>query len=557
MPPNLRISLSKEDKYSIPPLSRLIGDELDNFYQLGLKDRERHHLLLSHATGLFRLPWKGANSALQETMKALMFPALEMHPRFKKRIQAYAEGLDRPVREVAFALLVPELMCFMNNWIPGIPHTIFGCSSFFVWCEKRDQLVHGRILDFPFHSSFDTNERFVQSALDGGPVTFSFSSEGFPYPSITAMTESGISLALHQKFGQTFYYQGTPIFDLAYEMLQKCDSREECIRFLKRQKSITSWSMYMGFQDGKILSAELDGELFHYNPHQISEKKMHYFCNVRENPNMISNETLPYGFNEYNQMRLNIRSLKEKKFLSASKSKSWSAEKLIRFMGTSYDQGKIESQDWQMDPLTPSTLQTVAMIPGIGEALFLPGKAPKFFNGEIISIENAFNEPKTQIKHIKGKVDPSAYQKGTYHYMQSQVAHDLGDYHHCYHHIQLAIDFFGEHPMGNIALFYFSVFQYIHEEHKKVLSNLLKNFKSLDGFLPTYLADHNSLFIARLEKILKNKITIGIDEIQHPSLQKVFEFEKSMPLLLFHKSTSKLMAPRLELLDIIYPHVRT
>jgi hypothetical protein len=136
------------------------------------------------------------------------------------------------------------------------------------------------------------------------------------------------------------------------------------------------------------------------------------------------------------------------------------------------------------------------------------------------------------------------------------VANDLGDFHKGYHHIQLAIEFLEGFPYQTIAKFFFCVFQYMHETEKKALGNLLKDFKELDETLPSYLQDHNSLFIARLEKILKGETTVGIDEIQHPVLQRIFEFEKKMPRLLFHSITKEVMNPRLDVLDIIYPHVK-
>lgn len=537
------------------PIHCLIGDTLENFYQLGLKDKDRHRLLLDHANGLFRTRWSALNKGMQEVLKAIITPATQIHPRFRKRLEAYAEGLGERPSEVAMGLLVPEMMSFMDKWIPGLPHNLLGCSSYFIWDHKREAMVHGRTLDFPFHNSFDRHERALQTTLDDGPVTFSFSSAGFPYPSITAMTDAGVTIALHQKFGTTFNYQGTPIFDIVFELLQNVSSREEAIRFLKKQNSITSWALYMGFSGGNVLSAEIDGENFDYSVHQATPGKCLYFCNVRENPNLISHEVTPYGFQLYNEMRIRMRDNKLKKFTS-SKDNEWTAEKLIRFMGVALEQEKIAPQNWQADPMTPASLQNICLIPDTQEALVITGKAPKFFTGEVLRIENTFSRPSSSPLKIRGKTNTPLYRKGVYHYMQAQVAKDTGDDHQAYHHIQLAIECFGDNPYGTIARFFFLVFQYMHETHKKSLAQILKEFKELEGKLPPYLQDQNQLFIARLEKIIKGETTVGIEEINHPALQRIYEFEKKLPRLLFHKVTKELMAPRLELLDIIYPHVK-
>ena len=548
------MSPKSENSSSTPALIKLIGDEQENFYQLGLKDKQGHQLLLEHSLGLFRTPWKLVNTSMQEVLKTIVTPALEMHPSFKRRIEAYSEGLGRKPSEIALAYLIPEMMCFMDKWLPGIPHTLLGCSSTFSWCSKREALVHGRILDFPFLGSFDRQERAMLTQLSGGPKTLSFSSSGVCYPSITAMTENGVTLALHQKFGSTFHYKGTPIFDLVYNLLQNVSTINEAIAFLKRSSSLTTWSLYMGFSNAQVLEAEIDGANFYHTIHQVEPGKLLYFCNERHREADRLVESAPYGFQHFNEMRK--ESAQKKRALFEKKDKEWNAEKLLRYQGFALEQRTKQSQQWIADTLTPSSLQNVCMIPALGEALAIPGEAPKFFNGEAWSLTKTFSAVESKIVKLRGKSNSPHYQKGLGHFMRSQVAHDTGDIHGVYHNIQLAIDYFDGDAYQVVARFYFLVFQYIHEDHRKTLSSTLNGFKELDGKLPPYLNDHCTLFIARLEKITRGSTTVGIDEIQNLNLQRIFDFEMKMPRLLFHRATRELMAPRLELLDIFYPHVK-
>ena len=310
----------------------------------------------------------------------------------------------------------------------------------------------------------------------------------------------------------------------------------------------------MGFADGKVLEAEIDGEEFHHKIHQATPDNILYFCNERflEKDRFSSSE--PYGFQHFNEMRKCSAKLKIDQF--SKKDTSWDAEKLLRFQGTSLENRKKANNKWSADTLTPSSLQNICMIPQNQEALVIPGEAPKFFNNQALSLNNVFQRLDSKIIKIKGKANSPSFQKGLRHFMQAQVSHDKGDTHAIYHNIQLAIDYFEGDAYQNIAKFYFLVFQYIHESHKKSLSATLSGFKELDGSLPHYLNDHCTLFIARLEKIIKGQTTVGIDEIKNLNLQRIYDFEKKMPKLLFHKATKELMAPRLELLDIFYPHVK-
>jgi hypothetical protein len=548
------MSPKSEDHLTTPPLIKLIGDEQENFYQLGLKDKEGHQLLLDHALGLFKTPWKLVNISFQEILKSIVTPCLELQPSFKRRIEAYSEGLGRRPSEIALAYLIPEMMCFMDKWLPGLPHTMLGCSSTFTWCSKRDALVHGRVLDFPFLGSFDQEERAMMTQLSGGPKTLSFSSSGVCYPSITAMTENGVTVALHQKFGSTFNYKGTPIFEMVYNLLQNVSTIDEAIKFLKKSTSLTTWSLYMGFKDGKVLEAELDGDQLFYKIHQATPDKLLYFCNERFQEKDRLVEAAPYGFQHFNEMR---KCSAEKKIKLLNKgAANWNAEKVLKLQGFALEQKIENSKNWEADTLTPSSLQNICMVPATGEALSIPGEAPKFFNGKAWSIKEAFSAPQSSLVNIKGKTNSTNYQKGLKHFMRAQVAHDKSDIHAIYHNIQLAIDYFTGDSYQRIAEFYFLVFQYIHEDHRKTLSATLNGFKELDGKLPAYLNDHCTLFIARLEKIISGNTTVGIDEIQNLNLQRIYDFEMKMPRLLFHRATRELMAPRLELLDIFYPHVK-
>ncbi len=542
-------------KTGTPPFYKLVGDSTENFYQLGLKDRDRHKKLLRHALGVISTPWGPLNQALQEAMKGLTIPALERNPEYKKKLEAYAEGLGERTQTLAMAYAIPELMCFMNKWMPGVPISLMGCSSVFTWDHKRDALVHGRILDFPFHGSFDLEERAVLSHFDRGPKMLSFHSSGFSFPSITTMTENGISFALHQKFGSTFNPKGTPIFEIIYQMLQNCGTKNEVIRFLKKQQSITTWAFYMGFKSGEVLSIELDGEQMFYNEHRATPGKLLYFCNDREKEKLNSPDTIPYSFFTQNQMRRACFDKKLKAF-SIKADKGYTTEQVMRLFGRAWEQEGVASKDWLADPLTPSTLQTIAMLPGVDQAFTLPGRAPKFFNGELIEYKDSFYNPEQKVVSIAGKANSPQYQKGLYHMMQAQVALDLRDKHNPYHHIQLAIEYFEGLPIEKVALFYFYVLQYMNETHKKSLSQIYHLFRELEGQLPPYLEDQRKLFIFRINKVLGRSLEIRRSDIQTAPLQRVYHFENKLPQILLHRMTRTLMVPRIDLYDVLYPYVK-
>ncbi len=543
------------------PIITLIGDSQENFYQLGLKDKENYSEVSNHLNSLVRTPFPKVDKTVKQLAKMILKQGFSHLPEFKKRMQAYSEGLSIENDDLVFTLLIPEVVAFLSKWVPGLPASLLGCSSYFAWDNKTNTPFHGRVLDFPLQGSFDKNERMVWSKLDNGPATLSYSAVGLPYPSITAMTEFGVTFALHQKFTDVFNPKGTPIFELVFNMLQNCGDLKSTLQFLKKNESLTTWAFYMSFKNGDVLACDVMGKELHYTVDKIEPGKILYFNNMLINKDKHQDQEsfLPHGIHQYNQMRLDIA---QKKILKLEKEKDITELKLIKSMGTPYPQKNKKPSAWKCDTITISSVTICTLNPSLGESLFIPGPAPKFYEKEILKFSDAFGNPLQEvISGPKRKMKSQQTQKtkkilGSRYLMSAQVSFDQGLFHDAYHYLQMSIDEFEGMPEQFMAIFYFKIYQYIHELHNKIRQKLLEDFYSLLGKLPPYLNDHCYLFIYRLEKIINGKSQIKEHQIISESLKKVFRFEKKMPRLLFHKATSILMNPRRDTLDIIYAHVK-
>jgi hypothetical protein len=537
------------------PLVCLIGDSLENFYQLGLKDRANHSNILNHLNSLVKTPFDKVDFTVRKLAKATLKQGFNHLPDFQKKMKAYSEGLGIKQDELTLSLLVPEIVSFLSKWIPGMPTNLLGCSSYFAWDDKTNSPIHGRVLDFPLQGSFDKNERALWTKLDNGPATLSYSSVGFPYPSITAMTEYGVSFALHQKFDDVFNPKGSPIFELIYNMLQKCGDLKSTLEFLKKNQSLTTWAFYMGFRNGDVLACDVMGKDLSYKTYKVEQGNILYFNNmlIDEGKYEQQKDFLPYGIHQYNQMRLDIA---DKKLAKLNKQENMTSLKLIKDMGTPFTQRTKKSCQWKCDTVTMSSVTICAMNPSHGESLFIPGPAPKFYQKDLIQIKNAFIDPSQKVISSSKSKTKQAKINGYRDLMEAQVSFDKGDFHEAYHFLQMAIDQFEGMPELYIAKFYFYVYQYIHEQHAKVRERLLHDFQDLSGKLPEYLNDHCQLFIFRLGKIINGKSIITQDDIVTDSLKQILLFEMKMPKIFFHKATSILTSPRIDTLDIIYAHVK-
>jgi len=557
MPDSLKNSSSEANL----PLIKLIGDARENFYQLGLADRETFLPLKNHLSSLIKTPWPPLNKVIKEIGQLYLRQGPKHSPEFYKNVSSYAEGLGINYAEMALTLLIPEYLSFVTKWLPGLKTTLFGCSSYFYWDEHFNSPVHGRVLDFPMAASYARSERAILYKFKGLPQMVSLSTSGFPYPGLTTMTDAGLTFALHQKFTNKFCHLGTPIFELIYQMLAKTGDKKSILDFLKKSKSLTTWGLYISCKNGDILAIDMMGDELYYKEYKLAPGEILSFNNMPEAPAMrkktLARDFIPYGITDYCSMR---ETMGAKKIEKLKKIPKLNDEKFLEIIATPILKKQESAEDWKLDPITPSTLTISTMNAQSGKFLYVDGPAPKYYRGKFFEFKEIWDEPISKHHTKRGKFTPADYAEGMRELITAQTCFDKGDNAHIYHHLQMAKDYLHEYPESTIADFYFHVFQYIFETHKKVQGTLLENFLALRGKLPFYLAQHNYLFINRLEIILgreRHEQTVHSEHFEVHHLKEINRLENKIPRPLLHKATAPLINPRIEILDIIYAHIRS
>ncbi len=528
------------------PFIDLIGDMEENFYQLGLKDAEAAKLSLKHTENLIKTPWQGLDAGLKFLAESLFKGSKSWKTRFSPWTKAYAEGLGMTQEKFLLILLVPELSASFSKWLPRLPKTLLGCSSLF-YKDEDSQLNHLRTLDFPLGENFGKNERLLRTQFKDQPTIVSYGSAGFPYPSLSATTSEGLTLALHQKFNDVFDPTGTPIFELVQDLLIRCGDLKTCLSFLRKSKSLTTWSLHIGFKDGQVLEADLGGSELIYQTYQLNDHDYLYFNNRLIDDKKINHDQPPLNFQLYNQYRSDSAKRKLKKFSD----KKIKTNDLLKAWTT------LESRKSHgLDVLTPSSMHVVALNPSKASLKAIKGHAPKTWQGMIQEETGLWGKDKRQ-SHTHGKEKKlSDIDKAWRHLMHAQSFHDLEDLHKLHHHLQLAkrkIKGFGLEP--TIKLFSL-VFTFLSEENEKVLSQIAQDTLDLVPALDKSLVDHAWLLIFRIEKILNIPSSVFAAQIHQSSLAKLLEVEASIPNVVFKRVIRGLIQPRIELLDIFYLHQR-
>lgn len=546
------------NKPNAPELIHLFGDKEESFYQMGLKDKDRQDLLLSGLKELIHTPWETTD-----------FLGLEYFKNLSKKIKhstetmSYLDAMEERSREVQACLLIPELMCSLEHWIPTLPSQIWGCSSYFAKNSQTGSLMHGRILDFPLSEVFEQQERVIYGQYNNSLQALSFSCTGVPYHGITAMNEAGLSIALHQKYSSLFHIEGTPIFEIVDGIVNQCENLEDVIEYCKSSPSLCTWGLYVGEdkEQARVLEIDLLGPEVTFNIHSIESDQVLYFNNTFINQHFDSNSQLPHGISSYNLMRKKSAQIKCQEITKLIQKKKLDDKNFLKIITRPNKIITKSFKNWQMDAITPSSVGCYIMSLKDQKALMACGACAKFHDSDFYQITDLWKkDKKITLKELKNQKEnsPELTNRIEAHrrLMKAQRAFDKRDYHHCYHHLQMAIEYFklAKSCEQHYPEFFIACLDYQNLKDRNSLALLLEQFRSLQKITPPYLLDHCLLMIARIERELELNISVSESEIQHPKLKQVFQLENKTPIAIISPIIKSLMVIRIDICDVIYSH---
>ena len=515
-------------------LITLTGNKEENYYQLGLKDRENCNEIFETISSLI----KSTNTLTNKIKNISSGIVFKKNMKSFDLVKAYAEGLKRSESEVTSFLITPDIISGLTSIYPNIPRLLFGCSSYF-FKNNNDNVSHFRILDFPLGNSYTTHERFIKYAFKGEQQYCGISTAGFPFPSITSMSQSGLSFALHQKFGHVFNPDGSPIFEIMDSLVTNSKNINDVINQLSDITSISSWGIYVGSQkENKVLSIDLLGKQNVYELKEIEKTNDLYFNNQFINQNINTDLIQPLNFTKY----CHERSEDAKKRIN--KLNNFSDKEVLKALT------KVNGPGDKNSVITPSTILSCVMNPTEGKLIYNLGVGPRTYQKSIQQITEIWSSPKALAEKSSRTTIKNTGEVYFNHLINAQISWDRKDYHQAVHHSQLAVDHSTKKQV--IPSFFANVYISMSTNEKSMLKNCLKNFNDLLPLMSGIFSDYCKLFIFRLEKICFSKYEKP--SFKNKYVEKVFLFEEKIPSLVFKKITNELTSPRLDLQDIIFLH---
>lgn len=528
----------------------LLGNPEENFYALGKRDAQNFAPVVEHMTKLLAQS-NSLGKVFQATLELSNIRVKK--PEFlHKELQAYADGLERPLKDVYFALLLPEVVAAFNKWTPNLMGLIPGCSSLFVWDELNKGAIHTRVLDYALATNFEGFERSISYEFTNRYKVYSYSTAGMPFPSLTSMNEKGLTLALHYKHGDYFDLKGNSIFSILYQLISYCSDIHEVRKYLKNYPSISYWGLYMCDRNGDVASIDVCGNQIYQEKFDLKEHPYLYFNNRPLVKDQKHNEIQPFG----NLSQCKMRHQHIKKSMQSFKQGNKLDEKVLKIITIPKVKKSDSAQEWNLSPITPTSIQVTSFHNSLNQSLFVKGVAPKLGGQDFVKVTNIFDKdgPSDELIKVSKKATTkldSNYVVGHQFLAKAQASYDLGNQQKAYHELQMAMQYHQEYSEFYIEKFFFTIWQYLNDSSNKDFTYLYDDFYELENKLPDYLENHRQLFLMRLGKILGHKTTYDSQVIKHEQLRSYYEKEVKMNSLAI-KMLRKLTFARIDILDIVY-----
>lgn len=508
----------------------LIGDPIENFYQLGQKESRSFRLLESRVTRLL-----SANNFLRygqdiiSRARALLRKKEETF--FDQCIAAYAEGLGIEASSYMSFLSLFELAAHYGQIYPELKGLLPGCMSFF---EKSDEgITHSRLIDYPLIGIFEQNPRLYYWQCPDRPGILNYSCEGLAPLFFHAIHASGFSMALHHKPGAGYHKEGMSIFKIAFEGMFESPSMNEFRRELRKKISVTKWGFLMLEQTGQVLCMDLDGPSSNFESYHLSETSPLVFTNTPLQKDVA-------GFERF------LHFCEERELWTHDK---LSRRKNMHPLDLLTDVKDQKSRKWIHPASTLSTVGAIHVNLTKGLVQLKEGRGALVASDEIVEFSLAEQSQGKIFKKADKLSDlEAAWKKASF----AQSAFDQGELDVAYHELQMAQALMPHSQWKEILKFYLHVWDFKFVTNKRELAQIYRDIKKLS--LPQNLRDPWLFLCMRLEKRLKLASTVDESQVS-PYLRNQFIQEKNASGPLFN-AWMKLLYPRLEILDVFSPHHR-
>ena len=169
-------------------------------------------------------------------------------PDAVEETRGLAVGLGMKTEDITEALVLADVTQFAGSKAErsrrGGPPVIpgMGCTSA-VRETSSGGLIFGRNFDFWGAGYWDANPAVLFHHPDKGKAFCSIATAGFPTGGITSINEDGLAVAIHQHGSRDSSPKGTPIIDIAHNIVRTASNVEEALEIAGGFRATGGWSI--------------------------------------------------------------------------------------------------------------------------------------------------------------------------------------------------------------------------------------------------------------------------------------------------------------------------
>ncbi len=508
----------------------LIGDLKENAYQLGISEKVAFLALEARVSRLL-----SQNFLLRQGQDILLRArarlAKESPSPFTSVVQSYCEGLNiEPSRYHAFLSLFEHAAHYGQTW-PELKAILPGCTSLFHLEGK--EVCHTRLVDFPLTGILDEDPVLYLWQGENRPTLMNFSTPGLAPVFFHAVHGSGVSLAVHHKPGKIFHREGESIFQIVFNSLMESKTSSDIKKELKKRESITKWGVLILDRDGKAEVCDIEGPTQKWESFALNDGSNILFTNLPLQKEGDGNESY-LAFTESREKWLR------------EKLKVQDSRHMLDRLTDVEDQ---REKKWLHPAATLSTTGAIQVNLTKGHLDVKTGNGALTESDEILRFSLADQNDKKVLKKEKAH---STFEKAWKRASLAQARFDEGKIDLAYHELQMAIALMPMKRWKDIFSFYLCLWDFRFVGNNKELADVYKRLNTLE--LHDNMKDQGLLLRMRIEKKLNLSPTVDPKDLP-VYYQEIFREEKLARGPVF-ATWMNLLYPRMEILDVLSPHIK-
>lgn len=507
----------------------LIGDPVENLYQLGLREKESFLQLEKRIKKLL-----STNHILRFGQDVVARARVIIKKReetyFDECIKSYCQGLGiDPARYYSFLSLF-ELAAHYGQIYPELKGILPGCTS--VFAKTKGDITHARLMDFPLIGLFEKFARIYYWQPEGKAPILSYSCEGLAPLFFQGIHGSGVSFAIHHKPGRSYYDEGQSIFQIIFDSVFEAHDYQDLKKEIKRRSTITKWCVLLLNKTGDVAAIDIDGPAINFEAYDVSETSPLIFTNIPLQKDSAEFDNY-LRFSEDRQIWLKEKLAKDK------------GHTHILDLMTNVEDQKV--RNWIHPAATLSTVGAWYVNLSKGIVDLKSGEGALTSSDALMRVDLG---KQGEVTVLKEKTPLKPFEEAWKRASKAQSDFDQGDYENAYHELQMAHALMPHSVWKDIFEFYLCVWDFLFISNSSELSLIYKKLKKIN--VPPYLKDQWVLLVMRMEKRLDLAPTVTYKDVSGPH-QDLFQQERLAKKPIF-ATWMKLLYPRMEILDVFSPH---